>query len=102
MKPTTTSMTLSQFLVAVLAGTVIAVANPDPEANFRRHPAPATLAECLKARIPNFYSGGKPSVQVIKDCMGQVSSSKREIGDDEADVDVTDYVIDGGKKNVIV
>ncbi|KAH7077825.1 hypothetical protein BKA63DRAFT_564386 [Paraphoma chrysanthemicola] len=84
----TTSMTLSQFLVAVLAGTVTAAAHPEPETNFRRHPAPATLAECLKARVPNFYSGGKPTVQVIKDCMGQVK--KRKISEEEADVDVTD------------
>lgn len=57
-----------------------------------------TLSECLAERVPNFYTGGKPAVQIMKDCMGQVG--KRD--EVEADMDVLEYTIDGGKKKNIV
>lgn len=84
-----------QFAVLLLAGLATATANKDP--NFRRNPAPNTLAECLAKQAPG--SGTTVPIQVLKSCMGQVQ--KREV-DEEQDGDATSYIIDGGKPNIVV
>lgn len=93
------SVTGCQLLALLLAGT--ALADTNHRDMVRRNPAPPTLAECLTKEVPGFSTGTKVSIQALRNCMGQVQ--KREATDaEEADVDVTSYIIDGGKPNVRV
>lgn len=61
--------------------------------------------------MPGFIGGAKPSVSVIKACVAQLEAKRsvfrrgEEVEDIVArddDVDVSDYILEGGKKNEIV
>lgn len=65
----------------------------------RRTPSAPTLAECLGKEVPGYRDHAKVPIQALKKCMGQVQK-REEIGAEEADVDVSSYIIDGGKPNV--
>ena len=70
-------------------------------AMVRRNPSPPTLAECLGKEVPGFRDGTKVPIQALRNCMGQVQK-REEFGGEEADVDASSYIIDGGKPNIKV
>jgi hypothetical protein len=84
-------------LALLFAG--IALADVESSGMVRRNPPPPTLAECLAKEAPGFNTGNKVPIQALRDCMGKVQK-REEMDVEEADVDVSSYVIDGGKPNI--
>jgi hypothetical protein len=84
-------------LALLFAG--IALADFERGGMVRRNSAPPTLAECLAKEAPGFNTGNKVPIQALRDCMGKVQK-REEMDAEEADVDVSSYVIDGGKPNI--
>jgi hypothetical protein len=93
------TLSACQVLALLLAG--IALADVETGTMVRRNPAPLTLAECLSKEAPGFNTGTKVPIQALRDCMGKVQK-RQDMDAEEADVDVTSYVIDGGKPNIPV